>query len=128
MSTTPRLTVAIDLDGTLTAGEWSGPHEIPDPLPGAVAFVNAVYSWARVVIHSCRLTEGALADGEFFRAAERRDQVVAWLERHGFAYDDCWVDRGKPHADAYLDDKAVRADVPFPDLMKRLRAALSMQG
>lgn len=93
--------VCVDLDGVLAAYDrWRGPDHFGDPLPGAVAFTKELARSFRVVIFTSRLSFNH--DRE-----EVLPLVQAWLDKHGFAYDELYSERGKPPAVAYIDDRGV---------------------
>jgi hypothetical protein len=109
-------TVCVDLDGVLAAySGWKGIEHIGDPLPGAVEFTHAVAEFARVLVYTsrCRSNPGGArrlgyAAGDDDRSGHDLAGIVrAWLDRHGFRYDDVWAGPGKPTAAAYVDDRAV---------------------
>ncbi|HYE93919.1 MAG TPA: hypothetical protein VEA38_23010 [Terriglobales bacterium] len=92
-------TIALDFDGVLhpyTRG-WTGP--VPDDEPptyGAVAAVQRIKNEGyRVSIFTCR---ALTADG--------RAGVIAWCKRYGIEADE--VTAIKPHAVLYVDDRAIR--------------------
>lgn len=96
--------VCVDLDGVLASwGEPRGKDGIGMPLPGAVEFTKALGEKYTVIIHSCRLTEVVM--GETWE--RQLEKVTGWLCRHGFYFDEVHVGQGKPHAIAYVDDRAV---------------------
>lgn len=105
-------TIALDFDATLHpySKGWVGP--VPDdepPVPGtreAVAEMRAL--GYRIAVFSCRaLTQ----DG--------RDGIVRWCEKHGIEVDE--VTALKPHAQVYVDDRALRFDGRWSHVMWCLR-------
>jgi len=98
-------TVCVDLDGVLANyGRWQGLEKIGEPLPGAVAFSQQLAEVAHVVIFTTRCNE-AMNQGE--PAESLRERIQMWLDEHGFAYHQIYTGQGKPHAAAYVDDRAV---------------------
>lgn len=98
-----RPTIAVDLDGTLATYQgWQGVAKFGTPVPGARHFLQTLRQdgW-RVVIYTCRVN---LENGPLGRS---RDLIVQWLRTHDLPYDEVWVERGKPIAFAYLDDRAI---------------------
>jgi hypothetical protein len=100
-------TVCVDLDGVLAdySKGWQGVDTIGDPVPGAVQFTKDLQAFARVVIYTTR------CKGKMFDRDEPPLKLVeivkAWLDKHGFAYDEIDAEQGKPIAAAYVDDRAV---------------------
>jgi len=105
------ITIAVDLDGTLAAYDgWRGLEHIGEPLPGAVKAMWALYqAGCELVIYTCRC--GNNGRGEFAGgvSVQRWAEVVAdWLLQHDFPPMHLHVDGGKPFADVYVDDRALR--------------------
>jgi len=108
-------TIAIDWDDTLvgckkygTPGEW---------LPGAQNALRALLRSGRdVIVHSCRAN---------FAAGER--EIFNKLYDGGFGNDlqkgrlSVWCDEGKPLAMVYLDDRALRFEGDWTDLVLTLK-------
>lgn len=95
-----RPTIAVDLDGVLHRYEqgWTGQVPLEPPVPGAREAVAAIRALGyRVVVFTCR------ALTQLGRAG-----TIAWLDAHGIEVDE--VTAIKPHALAYVDDRAIRFD------------------
>ncbi len=109
--------VCVDLDGVLAdyRDGFKGIDHIGDPIDGAAAFTHALHEFARVVVFTTRCkvypegTPGPDGVPEVNRSSQEvlAGKVKAWLDRHGFAYDEVYVGQGKPFAAAYVDDRAV---------------------
>ncbi len=96
-------TVCVDLDGVLSRYDsWKGIEHFGEPVPGAVEFSKELAKKYRVLIFSARTHD---EEGRDVKEAKRL--VAAWLDRHGFAYDEIYTGQGKPFASAYIDDRAV---------------------
>lgn len=120
-------TVCVDLDGVLAdySQGFQGIEMIGEPIPGAVQFTKELAEFASILVYTTRCSErveggslGTVPDGGEQRSAkELQDIVKAWLDKHGFVYDDVWIGQGKPIASAYIDDRAVEC-VPrdYPQL------------
>jgi hypothetical protein len=104
-----RPTVCVDLDGTLAdySQGWQGVDTIGDPLPGAQAFVAQLRRSYEVVIFTTRCNPEVNKPEAVHLL---RNRVAAWLDRHGFEYDDIYTGTGKPIAGAYIDDRAIRCN------------------
>jgi len=120
----PRI-VAVDFDGTLYAGPFTAADEFTgQPLPGAIAWLKSELAREhKLIIHTCRLTSSH--EGCTFPLESHRDPYVVrerlaeWLVLHGLTRGEVgslafWLYPGKPVADEYLDDKAVRFEGTYP--------------
>jgi capsule biosynthesis phosphatase len=99
--------ICIDLDGVLC--RLRSPEERYgelEPVPGAVEHVRALRAAGHyVIIQTARHMK--TCEGNVGMVIARQGFVtLEWLERHGIEYDE--IHFGKPHADVYLDDNAVR--------------------
>lgn len=103
-------TVCVDLDGVLAdySQGWQGLDHIGDPLPGAVEFTKRLSEMADVVIFTVRCNLH-MHGGKSISALVA--PVRAWLDKYGFSYSSIYAGQGKPHAKAYVDDKAVYCGV-----------------
>jgi capsule biosynthesis phosphatase len=105
MARAPR-TIAVDLDGTLASqdGGWRGFQYIGPPIMSVVRELRKEKkAGARIVLHTCRVTT---LDNKV--NPESLDTIRDWLKKHRVPVDEIWMGTGKPWADAYWDDKAVR--------------------
>lgn len=99
--------LCIDLDGVVA--ELRRPGETYAelaPVPGAVEKLAALRRAGHYVI---LLTARHMktCEGNVGMVVARQGLVtLAWLEEHGIEYDELHF--GKPHADVYLDDNAMR--------------------
>lgn len=120
--------VAVDLDGVLSDGEnfkfkngrWDDYLIISDPLPGAVDFVKELSQVAEVLIHSSRLDSSLHDHDERVVAAA----ISSWMVAHKFPSCGIWTSRGKPMAEAYIDDRAVLCN---PHALGRVAYKLAMK-
>lgn len=121
-------TVCVDVDRTLMPDM---PDEVPfgsyiDPFPGAKEFLKKLQEQYRVVIYTMRT-------GRQFQLEHGNDKTVSvlvlelaeWLDQHGLPYDDIWCGQGKPHAEFYVDDRAVQCrpgenDNAFTEVLKEV--------
>ena len=89
--------VCVDFDATLAwYTKWEGPEVIGKPIRGARQFLMKLRARGiHIIIYSCRAVDGGKVAMEM------------WLEKHRMPYDHIDVGYGKPHADAYIDDKGV---------------------
>ena len=99
--------IAIDLDGTLcTLRRPNQTYADVVPLPGAVDRVRQL----RAAGHTIIITTArhmATCEGNPGRVMQRIGKITLdWLESHGIEYDE--IHFGKPNAELYIDDRAVR--------------------
>lgn len=101
-------TVCVDLDGVLARYDgWQGLEHIGEPIRGAVEFTRQLSDHARVMIYTTRCKADMEDRPAFLSPEDLAGYVRAWLDRHGFTYDEIYVGQGKPIAAAYVDDRAV---------------------
>lgn len=99
--------ICIDLDGVVCELRRPGQEygEL-DPVPGAVEKLRALRAAGHHVI-LCTARHMKTCDGNVGLVVARQGlTTLQWLERHGVEYDE--IHFGKPHADVYLDDNAMR--------------------
>ena len=99
--------ICIDLDGVICAlREPDQSYADVEPIPGAVEKLRALRAAGHVVIiHTARHMK--TCDGNVGQVVARQGLVtLAWLDRHEVEYDELHF--GKPWADVYLDDNALR--------------------
>lgn len=99
--------ICVDLDGVICGFRGPGQsYEDVPPVPGAAAGLRALRAAGHViVIHTARHMK--TCNGDAALAVERIGAVTLdWLARHGVPYDE--IHFGKPWADVYIDDNAVR--------------------
>jgi len=106
-------TVAVDLDGTILEFDWtkfreSGYHDFGKPRPGVVKALQKLRKLGyKIVIHSCRFTPG-IYEGSSDTVEEVVGSTKKFLKEYGIIYDEFWTEKGKPVADFYIDDHAIR--------------------
>lgn len=118
-------TIAVDFDGVLH--QYTSKFDInllDPPMPGAFEWLTALVKDFKVIIHSCRFSPKASADGEissraWYFAEKAQDSAAAWFKEHGLpkeVYDQLvfWQNTGKPTALIYVDDRAFRFEGHFP--------------
>jgi histidinol phosphatase-like enzyme len=98
-------TVAFDLDGTLAKfSSWKGYSSIGNPVPKIAKLARKCKkAGAYIVIFTCRITT---ADNKVYLKSV--NTVSQWLKSNRIPYDEIWLGIGKPHADYYVDDRAIR--------------------
>ena len=99
--------ICVDLDGVVC--QLRGADETYDqllPVAGAVAKLRALRAAGHtIILFTARHMK--TCDGNAGRAMARIGPVtLEWLARHGVEYDEIYF--GKPWADVYIDDNALR--------------------
>jgi capsule biosynthesis phosphatase len=99
--------ICIDLDGVLCNHRRPGEtYDDVEPLPGAVQKVRALRANGHTIIlftaRHMKTCEGNVA----LAVARVGAITLGWLARHGFVFDE--IHFGKPWADVYIDDNALR--------------------
>lgn len=91
--------ICVDLDGTLSIGEFWGTEE-PLPMVDRITFINSLYKrGAHIIIYTAR-------DPSHYPL------TLSWLIRYGVMHHGVAM-RVKPGADLYIDDKALNIDDVF---------------
>lgn len=99
--------ICIDLDGVIC--ELRRPdqsyEEVP-PVPEAVERIRSLRAAGHeIIIHTARHMK--TCGGNVGAVIARQGEItLRWLSRYGVEYDE--IHFGKPHADVYLDDNALR--------------------
>jgi capsule biosynthesis phosphatase len=101
--------IAIDLDGTICPVKQAHQNygEL-EPLPGAADRIRALRAAGHyVIIITAR--NMATCDGNLGKVMKNIGKLTLdWLEKHGIEYDEIYF--GKPNAEVYIDDRALRFD------------------
>jgi UDP-N-acetylglucosamine diphosphorylase / glucose-1-phosphate thymidylyltransferase / UDP-N-acetylgalactosamine diphosphorylase / glucosamine-1-phosphate N-acetyltransferase / galactosamine-1-phosphate N-acetyltransferase len=98
--------ICLDVDGTLC--ELKGPHDdYADvrPIPHAAEAIRSLRAAGHYVILATARHMNTCGANVGMVVARQGPTLLEWLTRHGIDYDELWF--GKPHADLYLDDKAM---------------------
>jgi capsule biosynthesis phosphatase len=99
--------ICIDLDGVICQLRQPGQSYADlEPVPGAIEKLRALRSAGHYLI-ICTARHMKTCSGNVGQVVARQGAVtLQWLAAHGIEYDE--IHFGKPHADVYLDDNAVR--------------------
>jgi capsule biosynthesis phosphatase len=99
--------ICIDLDGVVCQLRRPGQQYAElEPVLGAVEKLRALRAAGHYVI-LCTARHMKTCGGNVGQVVARQGAVTLnWLARYGIEYDE--VHFGKPHADVYIDDNAVR--------------------
>jgi capsule biosynthesis phosphatase len=99
--------ICIDLDGVICRLREPGEtYDNLEPVPGAVEKVRQLKAAGHTII-ICTARHMKTCEGNVGMAMARLGKVTLdWLARHGVEYDE--IHFGKPHAQVYIDDNAVR--------------------
>lgn len=99
--------IAIDLDGTICPikrdGESYGDLQ---PIPGAAERIRALRQAGHyIIILTARNMQTCNSNvGRVLKNVGKL--TLEWLDRHGIEYDEIYF--GKPNAEVYIDDRAIR--------------------
>jgi capsule biosynthesis phosphatase len=99
--------ICIDLDGVVCRLRQEGEtYADVAPVPGALERLRSLRAAGHVIIlYTARHMR--TCDGNLGRVVARVGAVTLdWLDRHGVEYDELYF--GKPSADVYIDDNALR--------------------
>ena len=99
--------IAIDLDGVICP--IKGHHQSYadlEPLPGAIDRLRELRSAGHylIIVTARNMATCQSNQGKVLKNVGKL--TLDWLEQHGIEYDEIYF--GKPNADVYLDDRAVR--------------------
>ncbi len=98
--------ICLDVDGTLC--ELNSRHddyETVRPLPHAAESIRRLRAAGHYIILATARHMKTCGANVGLVIARQGQTLIEWLHRHGIEYDELWF--GKPHADLYLDDKAM---------------------
>lgn len=99
--------ICIDLDGVICQLKKPGQSYCDlEPVPGAAEKVRALRKAGHyMILYTARHMK--TCEGNVGMTLARQGAITfAWLAQHGIEYDE--IHFGKPHADVYIDDNAVR--------------------
>lgn len=104
-------TICVDLDGVLAAlpRPWRGCEYIGSPVKKNIKRINNEYikrgiGKTRIIIHTARITSW----DETKILTDIYGVVYSWLRKNKVTFDTIWTGPGKPFADEYWDDRAVK--------------------
>lgn len=98
--------ICLDVDGTLC--ELKSRHDdyaTVRPLPHAAEAIRQLRAAGHYVILATARHMKTCGANVGLVVARQGPTLIEWLNRHGIEYDELWF--GKPHADLYVDDKAL---------------------
>ena len=109
--------ICIDLDGTVCEYKSvTGDYATVRPLPYAA---QAICDWRAdghyIILNTARHMQTTNGNVGMVLARQAKT-LFAWLDEHGIEYDE--IHFGKPHADLYLDDNAMRFDGNWETLVR----------
>ena len=102
--------ICIDVDGTIC--ELRRPEQTyaeVAPLPEAVDRIQGFKAAGHYIILCTARHMGTCKANIGLVVARQGKTLLDWLETHQIPYDEIWF--GKPHADIYIDDNALRLRV-----------------
>lgn len=98
--------ICLDVDGTICEVRGKGDdYAAVRPLPHAAERIRSLRAAGHYVILATARHMQTCGSNVGMVVARQGQTLIAWLNRHGIEYDELWF--GKPHADLYVDDKAL---------------------
>lgn len=98
--------ICLDVDGTLCELKRPDDHYADvRPLPHAAESIRRLRAAGHYVILATARHMKTCGANVGLVVARQGPTLIEWLQRHGIEYDELWF--GKPHADLYVDDKAM---------------------
>ena len=130
-----KFAVAMDFDGVIADfwGGWKGDGVFGSLIPESLGFVNwCLEEGGWVWIHTCRVSAINPITGKL-RGPEVERGVRDWLHSNGFSLDhpcfELWTGQGKPYADLYIDDNALRIpDTAYEEYYEEAQELIREQG
>jgi hypothetical protein len=103
-------TIAVDLDGTLAEySGWKSVSDIGKPIESTVKKLEAEKKkGTRIIIHTARLSDPNNTQHGSKMWGMTLDYIRKWLFKNNIPYNSVWEGEGKPRADEYWDDRAVK--------------------
>jgi capsule biosynthesis phosphatase len=100
-------TICIDVDGVLASFKKEGQtYADVAPIPGAVEKVRSLKAAGhKIILYSARHMKTCQGNAGLVLARVGQ-MTLEWLHKHGIPYDEIYF--GKPWADVYIDDNAMR--------------------
>jgi UDP-N-acetylglucosamine diphosphorylase / glucose-1-phosphate thymidylyltransferase / UDP-N-acetylgalactosamine diphosphorylase / glucosamine-1-phosphate N-acetyltransferase / galactosamine-1-phosphate N-acetyltransferase len=98
--------ICLDVDGTLCElKSRQDDYAAVRPLPHAAESIRKLRAAGHYVILATARHMKTCGANVGLVVARQGQTLIEWLNRHGIEYDELWF--GKPHADLYVDDKAM---------------------
>lgn len=99
--------ICLDIDGVICRLREPGQtYADLEPVPGAVERLQALKAAGHYLILMTARHMKTCAGNSGLAVARQGGTLFTWLEKHGIPYDEIWF--GKPWADIYIDDNALR--------------------
>lgn len=103
--------IAVDLDGVILNFNWNSWSSrdmdyFGVPIKGSINGLKRLRKLGyRIIIHTCR-TNPVLNNG--YTLEKLYEKVKRILKKHKIPHDEIWLGAGKPIADFYIDDRAIK--------------------
>jgi len=104
--------IAVDLDGTILDFSWEkwvkyGVKYLGKPKAFAIPVLKFLQSFGyKIVVHTARIN--STYQDTYTDLCKRQTQLESVLKKYGVPFDEIWTGNGKPIADFYIDDKAIK--------------------
>lgn len=111
--------ICIDIDGTIcTLRESYQTYLDLTPIQDAAQKIKELRQQGHyIILYTARHMKTCEANVGKVLAIEGYNLFV-WLNKQGFEYDEIWF--GKPHADLYIDDKALRFEGSWQSIQDKI--------
>jgi capsule biosynthesis phosphatase len=99
--------ICLDIDGVIARLREPGEtYATITPVEGAVEKIQALKAAGHYLILMTARHMKTCGSNTGLVVARQGKTLLDWLERYAIPYDEIWF--GKPHADIYIDDNAMR--------------------
>ena len=99
--------ICLDIDGVLCRLREPGQaYADLNPVPGAIERLRSLKAAGHYLILMTARHMKTCGGNAGLAVARQGGTLFAWLEKHNIPYDEIWF--GKPWADIYIDDNALR--------------------
>lgn len=115
------LRVCIDIDGTICHTKKDDElYSDVQPLPGAIeSLIELKRTGAYIILYTARHMK--TCESNVGRVVAKQGKTLFdWLEKNRLPYDEIWF--GKPIADVYIDDRALKFDGNWNDILHKVKS------
>jgi capsule biosynthesis phosphatase len=112
--------ICVDLDGTICETRKSGEHYSQvKPKPDAISTLQELKEEGHHIIISTARHMKTCNNNTGEIVAKQGGILIEWLKKHNIPYDELWF--GKPLADVYIDDKALKYENNWNEIYHTLQ-------
>lgn len=110
---------AVDWDGTIVTDAWPNMGEWQ---PGAIQSLRTLLTRGEVVVHSCRVAPFETDEATPRNPLIEATKIRLMLDMEGLWDVEVWMRPYKPPARVYIDNRAVRFNGDWPEVMTQVDA------